>query len=82
MFRPRDSLVRMNKPQPQPERPAEWDPVYGDREAFLKAVQEGITSLDAGYYIPHEEIEAWIDSWDTDYELPPPEPKRRAPRRR
>lgn len=66
----------MSKPQPQP--PAEWDPVYGDKEAFLKAVQEGIASADAGELIPHEDVEAWIDSWDTDHELPPPEPKRRA----
>jgi predicted transcriptional regulator len=25
--------------------------------------------------IPHEDIERWIESWDTDRELPPPEPK-------
>lgn len=24
--------------------------------------------------ITHAEIERWIDSWDTDHELPPPEP--------
>lgn len=72
----------MSKPLPQPERPAEWDPVYGDKEAFLKAVQEGIASLDAGYYIDDEDVWAWVDSWDTENELPPPEVKRRAPRNR
>lgn len=25
--------------------------------------------------IPHEDIGRWIDSWDTDSELPPPAPK-------
>ena len=25
--------------------------------------------------IPHEEIERWMDTWDTDHELPAPEPK-------
>ena len=25
--------------------------------------------------IPHEDIERWMDSWDTDHELPPPEPQ-------
>lgn len=25
--------------------------------------------------VPHEEIEQWMDSWDTDHELPTPEPK-------
>lgn len=24
--------------------------------------------------IPHEEMERWMDSWDTDDEAPPPEP--------
>jgi predicted transcriptional regulator len=25
--------------------------------------------------VPHEEMEAWVDSWDTDEELPCPEPR-------
>ena len=63
----------MSKPLPQPERPA----IYGDKEAFLKAVQEGIESADAGDLIPHEEVWAWVDSWDTENELPMPQPKAR-----
>ncbi len=30
--------------------------------------------LDKGVFISGETMHAWIDSWDTDSELPPPEP--------
>ena len=26
--------------------------------------------------VPHEEVAAWMESWGTDHELPPPRPKR------
>lgn len=52
-----------------------------DRERLkreLAAVDEAIAELDAGLYIPGEEIEAWVESWGTENELPPPEPRRRS----
>jgi predicted transcriptional regulator len=39
-------------------------------------IEEAIRDADAGEPgIPHEDIAAWLDSWGTDHELPPPEPK-------
>jgi len=75
----------MSKPLPQPPsdpgRPAAWDAVYGDKEAFLKAVQEGIDSADAGDLVDDEEVWAWVDSWGTENELPMPQPKARPGKR-
>lgn len=45
---------------------------------MLAGVDEAIAQLDAGLGIPGEEIEAWVESWDTDNELPPPQPRRRS----
>lgn len=45
----------------------EWQ-VAGIKAALASAQQEGT--------IPHEDIEAWINSWDTKSELPPPKPTR------
>ncbi|HYD70621.1 hypothetical protein [Azospirillum sp.] len=67
----------MTKLRPQPERPAEWDPVYGDKEAFLKAVQEGVASADAGLLVDDEDVWAWVDSWGSENELSMPVPKAR-----
>ena len=40
--------------------------------AHVKAALEDANSGSPG--IPHEDIERWMDSWDTAEELPPPEP--------
>ena len=31
---------------------------------------------EGGPGIPHEEVMQWMASWETDHELPPPEPKK------
>ncbi|WP_159586314.1 CopG family ribbon-helix-helix protein [Chelativorans xinjiangense] len=33
---------------------------------------EGLADVDAGRVIPHEAVQAWADSLDTDNPLPPP----------
>ena len=38
-------------------------------------IREAIEAADRGELIPHEEIMAWISSWETDNELPMPTPK-------
>ena len=48
-------------------------PMAEDR---LRAVQEAIDSLEQEGGIPLEEIEAWIESWGTPGELPPPQPRK------
>ena len=41
----------------------------------IAGVQEALDSVSRDGSIPAEEIEAWIESWDTDNELPPPKPR-------
>jgi len=38
----------------------------------VKAITKGVASDRAGRLIPHEEVVAWVESWDTDGELPKP----------
>lgn len=44
------------------------------REAKRRALAEAIVEADKGVFISSEAIGRWMDSWDTDNELPPPEP--------
>lgn len=39
----------------------------------LAAIDEGIRAADAGQLIAHEDVAAWVRSWDGPEELPPPE---------
>ena len=41
----------------------------------LTAIDEGIAQADANQLIPHEDVVAWVKSWDTPNELPMPECK-------
>jgi len=41
-----------------------------------QAIEEALRSSEDEGTIPFEEIVAWVDSWDTQSELPPPEPKK------
>jgi predicted transcriptional regulator len=45
----------------------------GRQIARIKAALDDATSGTPG--ISHERMEEWMDSWDTDHELPPPEPQ-------
>jgi predicted transcriptional regulator len=50
---------------------------YVDRNAWQIAhIKAGLAEAESGApSIPHDDIERWMDSWGTDHELPPPEPK-------
>jgi predicted transcriptional regulator len=39
----------------------------------LAAIDEGIQAADAGQVVPHEDVVAWVKSWDGPDELPMPE---------
>ena len=39
----------------------------------LAAIDEGIRAADAGKVVAHEDVVAWVKSWDTPNELPVPE---------
>lgn len=40
------------------------------RESLLEAIEEA----DKGVFISEEAMDRWIESWDTEGELPPPQP--------
>lgn len=45
-----------------------------DIDADRAADAEGLADLDAGRVISHEAMKAWLLSWGTAEELPPPSP--------
>jgi predicted transcriptional regulator len=38
----------------------------------VAAIEAGLASADRGDLIPQTEIARWVDSWESDEELPPP----------
>jgi len=36
------------------------------------AVREGVQAADEGRTVPQNSVKAWLESWGTDEELPPP----------
>lgn len=40
-------------------------------------VREALEQMKAGQTIPSDDVEAWIESWDTTAELPKPTPRKR-----
>lgn len=43
-----------------------------DQERLLAEVRQSDRQIESGHYIPHEAMKAWLLSWGTDKELPPP----------
>lgn len=43
-----------------------------DQERLLAETRLGDHQVKSGHYIPHEDMKAWLLSWGTDHELPPP----------
>jgi hypothetical protein len=43
-----------------------------DTERMLAEVAQAERQLDAGHYIRHDDVKAWLLSCGTDHELPPP----------
>jgi len=43
-----------------------------DHERMLAEIRQGDRQVKAGHYIRHEDMKAWLLSWGTDRELPPP----------
>jgi predicted transcriptional regulator len=39
----------------------------------LAAIDEGVKAADEGRVAPHDQVAAWVRSWDTPNELPAPE---------
>jgi RHH-type transcriptional regulator, rel operon repressor / antitoxin RelB len=43
-----------------------------DQERMLAEIRHGERQIKSGHYVNHEEMKAWLLSWGTDKELPPP----------
>jgi len=43
-----------------------------DQERMLAEVRQADRQVKAGHYVRHEDMKAWLLSWGTDRELPPP----------
>ena len=45
-----------------------------EREFFHREMEAAIAEADKGVFISGEAMHRWIESWDTENEVPPPEP--------
>ncbi|CAN5563171.1 hypothetical protein BH10PSE7_BH10PSE7_30260 [soil metagenome] len=45
-----------------------------NKDYFRREMEAAAAEADKGVFISMEKIGAWMDSWGTDQELPPPEP--------
>ena len=43
-----------------------------DQERMLAETRQGSRQVKSGHYVRHEDVKAWLLSWGTDRELPPP----------
>ena len=63
------------------QKPPESDfverPGFEDNEAHWQDVQRIAEETERNGGIPLEDVIRWVESWDTDNELPPPEPRPR-----
>jgi predicted transcriptional regulator len=43
-----------------------------DQEGLLAEIRQSERQIKGGHYINHEDMKAWLLSWGTEHELPPP----------
>jgi len=43
-----------------------------DQERMLAEIRQGERQIKSGHFVKHEDMKAWLLSWGTDHELPPP----------
>ncbi len=46
-----------------------------EQERQSALIEQAELEIDAGHFMPHEEVKRWMLSWGTDHELPPPASK-------
>jgi predicted transcriptional regulator len=44
------------------------------KEYKRECIREAVAQADKGIFVSEEAMDAWMKSWDTENELPPPEP--------
>ena len=47
-------------------------PEEGYEEWKMQQIEAGFAEIDAGNYIEGDKVRAWLQSWGTEHELPPP----------
>src|ERR1700686_4913853 len=48
------------------------DSYVADQERMLAEIRQADREVKSGHYIKHEDMKAWLLSWGTDHESPPP----------
>ena len=48
------------------------DSYVADQERILADTRQAEHQIKSGHYIRHQDMKAWLLSWGTDHELPPP----------
>jgi len=43
-----------------------------EQQRQLESIRRGIAEIEAGHYVPHDAMKAWLLSLGSDHELPPP----------
>jgi len=43
-----------------------------EQQRQIESIRRGFAEIEAGHYIPHEAMKAWLLSLGSDHELPPP----------
>jgi predicted transcriptional regulator len=51
---------------------SENDDIQVQQEKLLAEIRLAEQQIESGHYILHEDMTAWLLSWVTDHELPPP----------
>lgn len=44
-------------------------------ERQIEGIKKALASIDQGLGVTHDDVAAWVESWDTDDELPAPKAK-------
>jgi predicted transcriptional regulator len=64
-------------PHPQDDTPDRPETAEARRQRLAweaEQIDQAMADVAAGRLISLEAVEAWVDSWGTDHELPPPKP--------
>jgi predicted transcriptional regulator len=75
-----DTKAKLEKWAERHERPLSFlvqkalDNYIEDLEQFDRSMAAAEAELDKGIFTSWENVKVWMDSWDTDNELPMPEP--------
>ena len=43
-----------------------------DQERIVAEIRQADRQVNSGHYVKHEDMKAWLLSWGTEHELPPP----------